>query len=226
MQTYLQNSHKIAPKNRQMSTLMTLWADTPILHCKIWYAFFALQKTRIISTSWGDVAMMFPVCYKPMALPWRFTWHCGHANVPWGVYHGGHSPQPNWRFAMNIVILGAKTAMPTHKPEVYWQLRPRAHQKDTPGCENDQSATPACNLAASKKCVSYFAQQKLRTNFCDVDVTFMHSYSNITTSCKILILHYILLFCKTSLVFGDVGLVSHLCVIFVVQNLLKICGDT
>ena len=32
MQTCLQNSHKIATKNRQMSTLM--WADTPILHCK------------------------------------------------------------------------------------------------------------------------------------------------------------------------------------------------
>ena len=148
MQTCLQNSHKIATKNRQMSTLM--WADTPILHCKKWYAFFALQKTRIISTSWGDVAMMFPVCYKPMALPWRFT--CGHANGPWVVYHG-HSPQPNWRFAMNMVILGAKITMPTHKPKVYWKLRSSAHQKDTPGCDNDQSATPAC-------------KQKMRIIFC------------------------------------------------------------
>ena len=33
MQTCLQNSHNIATKNRQMSTLM--WADTPILHRKI-----------------------------------------------------------------------------------------------------------------------------------------------------------------------------------------------
>ena len=162
MQTYLQNSHKIAQKNRQMSTLMTLWADTPILHCKIWYAFFALQNTRIIkfSTSWGDVAMMLPaaVSYKPMALPWRFTmsWHCDHANGPWVVYHGRHSPQPNWRFAMNRVILaflGAKLAMPTHKPEVYWRLRSRAHQKDTSDCEIDQSATPAC-------------KQKLHIIFC------------------------------------------------------------
>ena len=55
----------------------------------------------------------------------------------------------------------------------------------------------------------------MRISFCDVDVTFLHS--KITTSCKILILH--LLHCKTSLVFGDVGLMSHFCVTFVVQNL-------
>ena len=192
-----------------------MWADTPILHCKNWYAFFALQKTGIISTSWGDVAMMFPVCYKPMALPWRFT--CGHANGPWVVYHG-HSPQPNWRFAMNMVILGAKITMPTHKPKVYWKLRSSAHQKDTPGCET----TKAPHQPASKKCVSYFAQQKMRISFCDVDVTFLHS--KITTSCKILILHF--LHCKTSLVFGDVGLMSHFCVTFVVQNLWGYLGIT
>jgi hypothetical protein len=112
---------------------------------------------------------------------------------------------------MNMVILGAKITMPTHKPKVYWKLRSSAHQKDTPGCET----TKAPHQPASKKCVSYFAQQKLRISFCDVDVTFLHS--KITTSCKILILHF--LHCKTSLVFGDVGLMSHFCVTFVVQNL-------
>lgn len=115
-----------------------------------------------------------------------------------------------------MVILGAKITMPTHKPEVYWKLRSSAHQKDTPGCET----TKAPHQPASKKCVSYFAQQKLRISFCDVDVTFLHS--KITTSCKILILH--LLHCKTSLVFGDVGLMSHFCVTFVVQNLWGYLG--
>ena len=106
--------------------------------------------------------------------------------------------------------------MPTHKPRVYWKLRSSTHQKDTPGCET----TKAPHQPASKKCVSYFAQQKLRISFCDVDVTFLHS--KITTSCKILILH--LLHCKTSLVFGDVGLMSHFCVTFVVQNLWGYLG--
>ena len=78
---------------------------------------------------------------------------------------------------MNMVILGAKITMPTHKPEVYWKLRSSAHQKDTPGCETDQSATPAC-------------KQKMRI---------------------IIILH--------SLVFGDVGSMSHFFGTFVVQNL-------
>ena len=80
--------------------------------------------------------------------------------------------------------------------------------------------TKASHQPASKKCVSYFAQQKLRISFCDVDVTFLHS--KITTSCKILILHF--LHCKTSLVFGDVGLMSHFCVTFVVQNLWGYLG--
>jgi hypothetical protein len=106
--------------------------------------------------------------------------------------------------------------MPTHKPKVYWKLRSSAHQKDTPGCET----TKAPHQPASKKCVSYFAQQKMRISFCDVDVTFLHS--KITTSCKILILHF--LHCKTSLVFGDVGLMSHFCVTFVVQNLWGYLG--
>jgi hypothetical protein len=60
----------------------------------------------------------------------------------------------------------------------------------------------------------------MRISFCDVDVTFLHS--KITTSCKILISH--LLHCKTSLVFGDVGLMSHFCVTFVVQNLWGYLG--
>ena len=60
----------------------------------------------------------------------------------------------------------------------------------------------------------------MRISFCDVDVTFLHS--KITTSCKILILHF--LHCKTSLVFGDVGLMSHFCVTFVVQNLWGYLG--
>ena len=33
---------------------------------------------------------------------------------------------------MNMVILGAKIAMLMHKPKVYWKLRSRTHQKDTP----------------------------------------------------------------------------------------------
>ena len=118
---------------------------------------------------------------------------------------------------MNMVILGAKITMPTHKPKVYWKLRSSAHQEDTPGCET----TKAPHQPASKKCVSYFAQQKMRISFCDVDVTFLHS--KITTSCKILISH--LLHCKTSLVFGDVGLMSHFCVTFVVQNLWGYLGQ-
>jgi hypothetical protein len=108
--------------------------------------------------------------------------------------------------------------MPTHKPKVYWKLRSSAHQKDTTGCET----TKAPHQPASKKCVSYFAQQKMRISFCDVDVTFLHS--KITTSCKILILHF--LHCKTSLVFGDVGLMSHFCVTFVVQNLWGYLGTS
>ena len=60
----------------------------------------------------------------------------------------------------------------------------------------------------------------MRISFCDVDVTFLHS--KIITSCKILISH--LLHCKTSLVFGDVGLMSHFCVTFVVQNLWGYLG--
>ena len=79
---------------------------------------------------------------------------------------------------MNMVILGAKITMPTHKPKVYGKLRSSAYQKDTPGCET----TKATHQPASKKCVSYFAQQTLRISFCDVDVTFLHS--KITTSCK------------------------------------------
>ena len=58
----------------------------------------------------------------------------------------------------------------------------------------------------------YKAVRYLRINFCDVDVTFLHSKT--TTSCKILISH--LPHCKTSLVFDDVGLMSQFCV---VQNL-------
>jgi hypothetical protein len=40
---------------------------------------------------------------------------------------------------MNMVILGAKITMPTHKPKVYWKLRSSAHQKDTPGCETTKA---------------------------------------------------------------------------------------
>ena len=64
--------------------------------------------------------------------------------------------------------------------------------------------TKAPHQSASKNCVSYFAQQKLGISFCDVDVAFLHT--KITTSCKIFILA--LLHSKTSLVFGDVGLMS------------------
>ena len=117
---------------------------------------------------------------------------------------------------MNMVILGAKIAMPVHKPKVYWKLRSRAHQKTHLVVQ----MTKAPHQPASKKCVSYFAQQKLRISFCDVDVTLLHS--KITTSCKILILH--LLHCKTSLVVGDVGLMSPFCVTFVVQNLWGYLG--
>ena len=107
--------------------------------------------------------------------------------------------------------------MPTHKPKVYWELRSNTHQKDTPGCENDQSITPAC-------------KQKMRIIFCTAKVAYQFlqcgchffAHSKITTSCKILILH--LLHCKTSLVFGDVGLMSHFCVTFVVQNLWGYLG--
>ena len=73
---------------------------------------------------------------------------------------------------MNMVILGAKITMPTHKPKVYWKLRSSAHQKDTTGCET----TKAPHQPASKKCVSYFAQQNFRISFCDVDVIFQNNH--------------------------------------------------
>ena len=101
-----------------------------------------------------------------------------------------------------VVILGARIAMPTHKTEVYWEVRSRAHHKDPPDFANGQIVTPA-------------RKQNTRIIFRDVDVTFLRS--KITTSCTILILH--LLHCKPKLLIGDVGLMSHFCVIFVVQTL-------
>ena len=78
---------------------------------------------------------------------------------------------------MPVVVLGAKLAMPMHKPKVYWKLRSRAHQKGAPGFANAQSATPACKQ--NLRIILIFAQPKLRImimiSFCDVDFTFLHS---------------------------------------------------